>query len=464
MPGLYHKLQNYVCTAFLQLFGDIKLALIASIVVFSLVGAWGLRRLALELGARLWTATLLAMALPFTGYATADWLIRGAFAEHAAFMLLPWLFVALLPVVRSGHIPVLRLWMTLSLLFLAHSVMALYSGGLVLLALTLSLERHGRRWRLLLGRALLAGLSFLLSIAPFAWASRVLVKPLYFEYMTSGYYAVENHLTTLANAMFFGAAPVIDFRVAPDPVLWCSLALAALFACHPRLRLGPRSRRFEPLTWFFALTLAGYLLLRLEGALPLYEHVPGLRFIQFPWRLIPFCVIAMLLLLAGVLARLRRGVGLMVALATAGWLALNSRAFRFHEDVWMTHAQLLDSVDPSTDIRWIPYLPAVPHPATRRQLELWSRGPAVRGGDCEVSTGATVWHWRLNCSKPAGVALPFMFSGLERVVDGTGDALAVSRTRHDPRVRVDVPAGPSELSYQAPSWSTLLRSRVLDSL
>ena len=42
-----------------------------------------------------------ALLLVFSNYAYTDWVVRGAFGEFAAFMLVPWLTLAALGVVQG---------------------------------------------------------------------------------------------------------------------------------------------------------------------------------------------------------------------------------------------------------------------------------------------------------------------------------------------------------------------------
>lgn len=460
MPALYHKLQNYICTLIFQVLDDFKSSLVLSLLLFSVIGSLGVRRLALDLGVRPLAATLLGLALPFTDYATADWLVRGAFAEHAAFMLLPWLLVVLLGMIRTGQVPILRLSGALFILFLTHSLLALYASGLIAIAALATVASHPALAGRLVRDAGLAAVVFLIGVAPQLWVTQVMVKPINFAYTTQNYYQVHRHLTTLVNALFLGRAPVVGFSVALDPVLWAALGAAAALPLYPRFR----SRR--PLSWWdasLAFLLVGSVVmffLRLEWARPVYEHVPGLRYIQFPWRLLAFANVLVFGVIAWLLARLRGGWALGVTVLLLGGLMATNRVFRFHEDVWFSPEQMTVALDPSVHIMWWEYVPAVPGPANAGQLKSWSSGPRAVTDGCQVTIGDCSHCFVADCTAPGTIALPYAQSGMEWVTDGAGRGLHAYRTPGDARVRVDVPAARTAVEYHAPSWGSAFRRLV----
>lgn len=455
MPALYHKLHNYVCTLLLQVFGDIKAAQVASLLLFSFVGCFGTLNLSLQLGAPRLAALALAAALPFTEYVTADWLVRGAFAEHTAFMLLPWLLLVLLRTIASGRVVGLQLAGILTLLFYAHSMTALYAGALVSIALIFALARHRSRAKHILLNAALAGAAFLMAAAPALWIMRVMTRHVYLAHATQGYYVVQRHLTSLVNALFVGEAPTVGFRVAPDNAFWVALAVASALVLHPRSRAARNSIRVDAELAFLLSATALMIFLRLTPAALVYEVIPGLKYIQFPWRLLSFTTVLLLALCAWLAARLEPALANAASLVLLFVLMATGRVFRFDEKVWLEADKVSAALAPTTYIRWIEYLPAVPGPAHPRQLQAWTRGPQVLRGSCElnqVAPKAVV----AQCSTASTVALPHAFSGLE-LVTSAGRVLHTHRTDRDPRVLVDLPAGTTELQYRAPGWATALR-------
>lgn len=456
MPGLYHKLQNFVCTALLALLGDIRLAAILSLLLFTTLGCFGVRKVARQLGASPWTATLHALLLPFAGYVSADWLVRGAFAEHAAFMLLPWLVSALLELVEQGRVRVVMLSVTMIALFYAHSVTALFSVGPIAIAALLALARHPRRTGHILGQGLLSVLYFGLAVAPTAWVMSVLSRQFYFEHATSGYYDVQRNLTELYDALFVGHAPVISFWVVLDQELRWGIAAAAVLAAIPALRAGTARRWLDPALAFVIGSGALMIFLRLHSASAVYEHVPGLRYIQFPWRLLSFITVLSIALSAALLGRLQARVATPLTAILLAVLAGRSRVLHFDEPR-EPEEKLADSLDPRHYVKWWEYVPAIPGPASDEQLGEWAQGPVSFSRACTVRSEGCAHCFVAECTEPGTIALPYAFSGLELVTDGAGRGVAISREFDDARVHVELGAGRTNLRYRRPSWATLFR-------
>ena len=456
MPGLYHKLQNFVCAALLAVVGDVRLAAILSLLLFTIIGCAGVRKVALQLGASPWTATLHALLLPFASYVSADWLVRGAFAEHAAFMLLPWLVSALLELIEHGRVRVGLLSATMIALFYAHSISALFSVGLIAIAALLALARHPRRSAHILGKGMLSAAYFGLAVAPMAWVMSVLSRPFYLEHATSGYYDVQGNLTDLYNAMFVGSAPVISFWVAPDQELRWAIAAAAVLAAIPPVRARTARRWLDPALVFLIASGALMTFLRLQAASAVYEHVPGLRYIQFPWRLLSFITVLAIALSAALFGRIRERVATPLAAIVLVVLAARSRVLHFNE-LRETEEHLAESFDPRHYVKWWEYVPAIPYAASDEQLGEWAQGAVSLSPSCSVHSEGCARCFLAECTTPGTIALPYAFSGLELVTDGAGHGVPIFRDQDDARVLVPVGAGRTMLRYRRPSWGTLIR-------
>ncbi len=456
MPGLYHKLQNFVCTALLAVVGDVRLAAILSLLLFTVIGCAGMRRVALQLGASPWTATLQALLLPFASYVSADWLVRGAFAEHAAFMLLPWLVSALLELIEHGRVRVMLLSVTMIALFYAHSVTALFSVGPIAIAALLALAHHPRRIGHIVGQGVLSAAYFGLAVAPMAWVMSVLQRQFYFEHATSGYYDVQGNLTSLYDALFVGSAPVISFWVAPDRELLWAIATAAVLAAIPALRARTARRWLDPALAFLIASGALMIFLRLQPASIVYEKLPGLRYIQFPWRLLSFITVLAIALSAALFGRIQTRVATGLSGVLLVVLAARSRVLHF-DDPRETEEKLAESLDVAHYVKWWEYIPAIPGPASDEQLTEWARGAVSLSSSCSVRSEGCARCFVSECTAPGTIALPYAFSGLELVTDGAGEGVPVSRDYDDARVHVEVGAGRTSLRYRRPSWATVVR-------
>ena len=101
-PFFYHRLFNSLAGAVALGTGSAYTAVKVVIPLLLFAGALGMRRALLAMGLGPFHAVCGALLLAFSNYAYTDWVVRGAFGEFAAFMLVPWLTVAALGVVRGA--------------------------------------------------------------------------------------------------------------------------------------------------------------------------------------------------------------------------------------------------------------------------------------------------------------------------------------------------------------------------
>lgn len=82
-PLFYHKLFYFVSTAFLYVFsGNLKVALITAVCFFLIVGAWGTRKLVLEIGGSAFAAFCAGLMMLLANYTVTDWLVRGGIGRN----------------------------------------------------------------------------------------------------------------------------------------------------------------------------------------------------------------------------------------------------------------------------------------------------------------------------------------------------------------------------------------------
>ena len=151
---LYHRLHAQLA-ALLALKTGTVVALKASIPFWLAVGGIGMRRYCRFHGVRPWVAWVCGTLLMTAPYATADWYIRGATAELAAFMLVPWglRYASEFFVRRWGA---MRMALATALIFYAHMLTFYFfvvTAGLVMVHGLVRLRHHGwRRVRSGIGR------------------------------------------------------------------------------------------------------------------------------------------------------------------------------------------------------------------------------------------------------------------------------------------------------------------------
>ncbi|PJJ96373.1 hypothetical protein CO641_14080 [Lysobacteraceae bacterium NML91-0213] len=300
MPGLYHKSFMYVSAAIYALTGGVKAAVVGALLFFSIVGFLGAAfAIMAAFGRSSWPAGLLAGALLLTSnYATTDWLVRGAFAEYSAVAAISLLLVPLVHFVRGGH---WSKWIGVCIAFLvvSHAGLALFVPPLVVVALIVAQRVHVLHWRSLLRRIAQSAVLTLALVAPF------LMPLIAFSgyndnrgLLSEGLLPASNFISPVKyiwDAEWRWGAHADSFTVQFDlyvlPVLIACIALLVVLKKKaPDASDSPRPGHrpvdaTRAVLLFLTISFCVYFFLQMPFAWPIYELVPGARYIQLPWRL-----------------------------------------------------------------------------------------------------------------------------------------------------------------------------------
>ena len=240
-------------------------------------------------GAYIYTAVLLrnrfAALAAASSYLLSPYLLmviyeRGALSESLTWAILPWLVWAthrysVTPRRRYG----LAVAALVALTLLGHNATALFVAPLAALyaAVLASIARDGRALLRTAGAFILgAGLS------AFYWTPALLEMNLTksTEFMFSGGTSVEANVKLLTT---FAQSSLIALYAGPERFRFALWPLLAALAGVIGLVVARRQR--PPLLWFWVAALGVTALLQLDLSLPFWQHVPFVRYIQFPWRL-----------------------------------------------------------------------------------------------------------------------------------------------------------------------------------
>lgn len=302
-PFFYHRLFNTLAGGLALATGSTLAGVRAAILLLLFAGALGMRRTLRAAGLASFPATCGALLFVFSNYAYTDWVVRGAFAEFAAFMLVPWLFDAALGVVAGRSRAGWALGAVLALLFFAHSVIFLFASGFVLLAFAGALAFRQGRARALpaLGQAALV---VAVVAGPFLAGIRVFGADADLDVFRSGQFAVFRNFVPFADMLYdrvggwtssTAGYSVEIGRGFNSLAIVCCAAVAALAVCR---RLPTSRLRETGPAWFLALGAAAlYAVLESPVSAPLYRLAPPLQFVQFPWRLLTFSTAVSIVLL-----------------------------------------------------------------------------------------------------------------------------------------------------------------------
>jgi len=315
----YPPLASYIGLTFYR-FGLGFIAAAKAVASVSLLFAgWGAYVYARTLLRQRFAAAIAAFTYLLSPYLLMVIYERGAVSESLTWAILPWLVWTthryFLTRRRAFGLAVAAL---VALTMLGHNATALFVAPLAALyaAVLAAMTRDSRALLRVAGAFLLgAGLS------AFYWAPALLEMNLTksTEFMFSGGTSVEANVKTLAT---FAQTSPVALYAGPERfrfALWPLLAAAAGV-----IGLVVARRRRPPLLWFWVGALSVTALLQLDLSLPFWQHVPFVRFIQFPWRLYGIIAFSIAILFGALFAdvRLTRGRSLWQPLAATGLLAL----------------------------------------------------------------------------------------------------------------------------------------------
>ena len=194
-------------------------------------------------------------------YAFADLVLRNAAAEYTGLCLLPLAVVGLVAIDRDPRRGGARLALGAALVLATHGLVA-FAGCIALAPLALRRGAAARTW------TIAAALGGGLALAAYQWIPVVSYAGLIrSEDLLRGKFDYRQQFLPLA-ALFDLAHP---YAIGPLPLM------AAGAAAFVAIR-GPGPTRA------LLVSFAVLLLLQTRLSLPLWDHVPGLPFVQFPWR------------------------------------------------------------------------------------------------------------------------------------------------------------------------------------
>lgn len=303
-PALYHKLFYLISGWALVFTESLTDAIFLSLLLWLTVGSLGMYRLCRTIGCGEMTSFCGGILLVVANYTVTNWLVRGAMAELAAAMLMPWLlseFIRSLQFAKFG----LRFCVILVLVFLSHSALC-YAVALILGLCALLMVIHGRLSVRIFSPISLATLLVLAGIllGPYLMAMAYFAADYDMSRITPPVYRPENQLQPFGRYFwdsdwywgqsFYGNLMQLDFAA------MMLLALALIAAVWRKVFCQDCSVRDNSCVALFLIAGIG-LALQTILAIPYYRFFPGAVYIQFPWRLLALItpvLIALALLLA----------------------------------------------------------------------------------------------------------------------------------------------------------------------
>src|ERR1035437_7562436 len=311
-PFFYHRLFNTLAGAVALTTGSAYTAVKVMIPLLLFMGALGMRRALFAMGLGPFHAMSGALLLVFSNYAYADWYVRGAFGEFAAFMLVPWLTFTALGVVEGKPRAGWGLGAVLSLIFFAQSTIFVFAFALVLVAFAgaLVLSKDRRRALLNLGQAALVVFPV---TGPFIFGIWLFGKDLDLNRLRTGMFSVFRNFVPLGEYFYdrvggwTSSTSGYSVEIGRGFNTFSLVCFAAAAAGLVRRRLSAVRAREKLQAWFLVVGSGVlYFVLQTPLAAPLYRLAPPIQFIQFPWRLLAFSTPASIFVLCLSLELLER--------------------------------------------------------------------------------------------------------------------------------------------------------------
>jgi len=470
-PLLYHRLFYAVAGAFAIITVSIKPALILAIVVFLLIGAWGIYFVMRALGVSRLASTIAGLSLIAANYTVTDWLVRGAVAELSGYMLVSWTMLYFLRSVQEERIRP-GLGVILGLAFLAHSVLAYYLGLFYAAILFILIAARQVGFKIALVKSGLVALVFFLAIVlPFLIPMKIMGSAYDISRQLTATYHPAHQFQPLVDYFWrhwlFGQV-WSDITVQIDLPITL-LVMMGLFAAFCYRRDEPNRRKFRPRIFQpvlpFALLLIITLFLQSRFSAEFYRWVPGAAYIQFPWRLLAVITPTAIVLGLYLVDKLVPSLPARIVIVVFGLSMIVSSGAFAH--IYYGSLNKFDPpLAPLTLSVYGEFIPKnVPDPPYTLQQVLSSAkasGCSIADGPPKTEVKRTEFH--IDCRRATRIALPIYASTAHqlRIQSAAGPQPAVScapaPAQFPALCGVSLPAGKSVVNVRFPTYFTFLRS------
>lgn len=486
LPLYYHKLFYYVFTSAYILVGQVKASLILALALFMLTGVIGISICLRQLKVADHVILPVSLAILLMNYTSTDWLVRGNMAEFSAMCILPWLINWCLILINTSRFS----WSIVPIfffLFHAHNIVAFYGVFMILLTILIEIFRKRNTQTLIqfVWKGVILAGAFLLLNAPYFLAmhrlstyydvgrirNKMEVSRLY-EPFTAYFFDRQyiwgehvNHISVEINLLF---TLVISF-ILGDLLLRiyreAGSTKKTIYLLVNKWKLGPLP--------FITLSLAFLFYLQHPWSLWFYNVIPGADFIQFPWRLLSYISVLLLLLL-----------GYLLHYGRLRYFHKTAMAYLFFLGLLIQYPFMKYS--DSDDWKWLPselieashnggvwgtageYNPLVDEkhidsPAYYEMLKSYgiesNHSININYIDSASNILIKIYHAAVE-EENTLVVFPFNYSGAEELILQTGEerkTIPIFRTENDPRIRVFMPSGEYEIRLTHPTLFLALK-------
>lgn len=478
LPLFYHKLFYYIAAWLYFITGEIKSAVITALVLLNLWGIYGTYRACRVFQVNKAISVLVSSSLIFQYYSATDWLVRGAFAEYAAVMMAPWVIWWCVSFIKTGRygfsiIPIMVAT------FLAHNIIAYFAIFLLVIAnLFVYFNKPSKQltYKLIKQNAL-AGLAVILILSPY-----LIPMAIASEYYDPGRLLLDIRPffqslgRFLYNIKYTWGQTWEGYTVQLHPVLSLTLCLCLLALAIDKWKNKTWFSRVRPeikqARLFVVIALLFFVFLQSRASYFFYKWVPGAEFIQFPWRLLTFIQVLLLIPLGMAISRITVAkVGLALSIAFLFACIAGYPGFRKMSPEWgwfdQEHVNMHLNAGVFGTGEYIPLIEGVNEIHEGIFKELYQRGiessdsiafvAEERSSQKKESISRQFW---IETGQSTELSFPINYTGLERIYilkAESKEALRAYRTPEDPRIKAYIPSGEYELEIVLPCFRNLFR-------
>jgi len=258
-------------------------------------------------------ASLAALIYVSAPYQLVNILVRGSVGEIVALGLFPFLFWSINWLVnRPSRLSFLTTTLGLAGLALTHNI-SYFFGVPILGIYALILIYQKKDWSKL--RPVILSFAFSVSLTLFFWAPALMEKKFTNLDALDMSYQYVDHFPSLSQLIYSpwgygfsnkGLDDGLSFQL--GPLHWLAAILSIIF-------LAKSWFKSKKLNWswlFFFIVFLGSIIMMMPASLPIWKVLPMVRYIQFPWRLLGFSIMAVAALTAYLAQKLPKTTTVLV--------------------------------------------------------------------------------------------------------------------------------------------------------
>ncbi len=278
LPGLYHRLFYMVSGVVYAVTSNSKVSILFALIVFTTIGVYSVFLILRSFNSSVFVSLLGASVIPFLNYSVTNWLVRGAMAEYSAMMLIP-LFLYIIKKSLDRSLLYGRIGVVFGFLFLAHSVIAYFTGILVGLTIFGCCLFGLSTWKMFSVKKVCFAVFGFFAVTWWSLLPMLYLRQRYdMSRLLPEFLAVRFQFRRITeyvwDSSWSWSNPPQLFTVQLDIVIVVSVMVLMVMRKYGRQQFW--------ILGFLILTMV----FQYGGSWRLYEIIPGAKYIQFPWRLL----------------------------------------------------------------------------------------------------------------------------------------------------------------------------------